>query len=353
MWRTPVMSVAGEMKGFLNAAAVVLMALTVIACGAIGTLKGSDDGWKRNTELWSDVPKMDGLSPSNLEPPFFVKLLMRTALNQIGGRGGKETGDWIVFDSEKTLDEIKNFYSNERMAAKGWDKSDKSTCVSGNEYGAAQVGLVCFFARHEGDKDIGLMIIPAKSEEAGKINVWFVRVETPRDSAQSPSSESKRANDERSTNMSTAPAPYGIDQRPMPAGTNINQLLPGRVGRYAREGLRSGTSENLKPDEIGGAIDAPIYADYRSGNDSIFVELGVMHSVRDARDSLDVAVGDAAGGVFPTDPRFGARGKEPSYLKVIDNNGAFFAWTRGSYFFSAHAKNGEVALDDFMRSFPY
>jgi len=85
----------------------------------------------------------------------------------------------------------------------------------------------------------------------------------------------------------------------------------------------------------------------------IFVELGVMHSVKDARDSLDVATGDAPGGVFPTDPRFGARGQEPSYLKVIDGNGAFFAWTRGSYYFSAHAKSGEAALDAFVQAFPY
>jgi hypothetical protein len=327
------------------------MALTVIACGAINTLKGNDVSLKPTSELWSDVPKMDGLSPSTLEPPFFVKLMMRTAMNQICGRGGKDTGDWIVFDSTKTPDDIKNFYNNERMAANGWEKSDKSTCVSGSEYGVSQVGMVCLFIRQVGGKDVGLMIIPAKAEAAGQINVWFVRVEALRDAAQK--TASKNSNDERSPNMSRAPAPYGIDRRPMPTGTNINQLLPSQVGPYAREALRTPTSKNLNPEEIGGAIDQPIYADYRAGNATIFVELGVMHSVKDARDSLDVAVGDAAGGVFPTDSRFGARGQEPSYLKVIDTNGAFFAWTRGNYYFSAHAKSGEAALDAFIQAFPY
>ena len=344
------------MKALLNAAALASMALTVIACGTIHPPKGGDDSLKRTSELWSDVPKMDGLSPSKLEMPFYVKLLMRTALNEICGRGGKDTGDWIVFDSTKKPDDIKNFYSNERMAASGWDKSDKSTCVSGNEYGAPQVGMVCLFIRRVGDKDVGLMIIPAQADEAGQINVWFVRVEAPRDSASNTASRdapNKRANDEGSKNVSTTPAPYGIDQRPMPAGTKVDQLLPAQVGPYTREGLRLATSQNLKPEEIGDAIDGPIYADYRAGNATIFVELGVMHSVKDARDSLDVAAGDAAGGVFPTDPRFGARGREPSYLKVIDSGGAFFAWTRGNYYFSAHAKSGEAALDAFVQAFPY
>jgi len=344
------------MKALLNASALAALAVTVIACRGINPLKGSDSGLTRSPELWSDVPKMDGLSSSNLEPPFFVKLLMRTALNQLGGKGAKDTGDWIVFDSARKSDDVKAFYSNERMAANGWEKSDKSTCVSGSEYGVPQVGMVCLYVRHTTDKDIGLMIIPAQAEQAGQINVWFVRVESPPDSKTSTASKNapaKRDSDERSTNMSNTPAPYGIDHRPMPTGNNVGQLLPEHVGPYVREGLRTPTSQNLKPEDIGGAIDEPIYADYRAGSATIFVELGVMHSVEDARESLDVAAGDAAGGVFPTDPRFGARGQEPSYLKVIDSGGAFFAWTRGNYYFSAHAKNGEAALDAFLQAFPY
>jgi hypothetical protein len=212
--------------------------------------------------------------------------------------------------------------------------------------------MVCLFARQMADKDVGLMVIPSQADETGRINVWFVRVEAPHDSATDAASK-KQANNDGNIKMNGTPPPYGIDQRPMPTGTKIDQLLPAQVGPYVREGLRTPTSKNLKPEEIGGAIDEPIYADYRAGNATIFVELGVMHSVKDARDSLDVATGDAAGGVFPTDPRFGARGQEPSYLKVIDNNGAFFAWTRGSYYFSAHAKSGEAALDAFVQAFPY
>ncbi len=57
--------------------------------------------------------------------PLYVKVLMRTALNRIGGRDGKDTGDWIVLTTTKTRDDLKSFYTSERMAANGWDKIDK------------------------------------------------------------------------------------------------------------------------------------------------------------------------------------------------------------------------------------
>ena len=104
------------MKQLLNAAAATLVAVTLVAC-IPNALKGGGDGLTRTSELWSDVPKMDGLSPSELEMPLYVKLLMRTALNRIGGRDGKDTGDWIVLTTTKTRDDLKSFYTSDRMAA--------------------------------------------------------------------------------------------------------------------------------------------------------------------------------------------------------------------------------------------
>ena len=66
-----------------------------------------------------------------------------------------------------------------------------------------------------------------------------------------------------------------------------------------------------------------------------------------------VVVGDANEGIYPSDPRFGSFGTEPSYLKVVNKDGAFFAWTRGGYFFTADAEDGEADLDAFINAFPY
>src|SRR5262245_46077478 len=68
----------------LIAATIVI----IVGCGKMNPLHSSDDNWKSVAQLWSDVPKMDGLNQSKLEPPFFIKLVVRTALDQVLGRGG-------------------------------------------------------------------------------------------------------------------------------------------------------------------------------------------------------------------------------------------------------------------------
>lgn len=138
--------------------------------------------------------------------------------------------------------------------------------------------------------------------------------------------------------------PYAIDRRPMPIGLDLDRLLPQQVGPYARASIEG---PPLQPDGDS------LYARYRSGATEIFVEFAVMSRAELAQEILRVAAGDAAGGVFPTDPTFGAIGKEPSYLKTTNANGAFFAWTRGVYYFSAHAKSGQAALDAFLQAFPF
>ncbi|MFN8456096.1 MAG: hypothetical protein U0401_15750 [Anaerolineae bacterium] len=138
----------------------------------------------------------------------------------------------------------------------------------------------------------------------------------------------------------TAIPPYGIDKRPMPTGNDLEQLLPKQVGSFTRQSLQ-------KPAVAGD----PTYAEYRSGEADIFMEFALTESAANAQLVLDTAAGETTD-KFPTDPHFGAMGKEPSYLKVI-GEGAFFAWTRDRYYFSAHAKRGVQDLDAFMQVFPY
>jgi hypothetical protein len=146
-------------------------------------------------------------------------------------------------------------------------------------------------------------------------------------------------------------APYGVEKRPMPVGLNLDELLPKQVGPYTRTLLEKSEQRGVAPTGI--QIDGnSVYATYNAGPKEIFVELGVSSSAQNAQDTLEVAAGDAAGG-FPSDPRFGSIGTEPSYVKVNDGSAAFYAWTRGNYFFSASAKGGEADLDAFMGSFPY
>jgi hypothetical protein len=287
--------------------------------------------------------------------PMFVKLLMRTALNNLY-RLNKENedrtpskGDWAVFATTKLPEDVKNFYTNERMTSFGsWEASKNSTCLNGGDHGFSGVG--CVFKKIANNRGIGLLIVAAQDEQKKQTNVFFVRVETdetpaankPGNAAAIPKGPIKPLN---------GTAPYGIEKRPLPGGLNLDELLPKQVGPYTRTLLEKSEQRGVTPSSI--EIDGnSVYATYRAGPREIFVEFAVAGSKENAQAMLDTAASEVTG-KFPTDPRFGSIGTEPSYLKSNNESGAFYAWTRGNYYFSASAKGGEADLDTFMQSFPY
>src|SRR5262245_9276646 len=133
----------------------------------------------------------------------------------------------------------------------------------------------------------------------------------------------------------SAEIPYGIPNRPMPDGTNLDRLLPPRVGNFVRD--------PIKPPGKG----MPIYADYRRDPAGIFVELGICDDARDANSAVQTAAGETG-----MEDSIVASG-DISCFQTSNADGAFVAWPRGRYYFSAHAKGGIKDLDEFMAAFPY
>lgn len=328
------------------------LVLALVSCRLVDKLT-NDQNLKRVGELWSDVPRMEGLASSEAEMPVYVKLLMRTALNNLYRLNKKDedrtpaTGDWAAFTTTKSPDDVKNFYTNERMTSfGGWEASKNSTCFNGSEYRFAGIG--CVFRKTANNRGIGLLIVAAPDEQKKQTNLFFVRVET----------------DDKPANTNTTPrpakteikplngtAPYGIEKRPMPAGLNLDELLPKQVGPYTRTLLEKSDQRGVMPSSI--EVDGnSVYATYKAGSKEIFVEFAVAGSAANAQSTLETAAGETTG-EFPTDPRVGSIGTEPSYLKANNESGAFYAWTRGNYYFSVTAKGGAADLDAFMQSFPY
>ena len=127
--------------------------------------------------------------------------------------------------------------------------------------------------------------------------------------------------------------PYGIAGRPMPEGTDIDRLLPVRVGSFTRDPIKT----------PGPAM--PIYGNYKRGAATIFMELGIGDNARDADAILETAAGETGDAILKSGPI--------GYFRSVNADGAFMAWTRGRYYFSAHAKVGEKALDEFLQAFPF
>jgi hypothetical protein len=168
-------------------ALLAVFALASLACGLINIVNnatGGDDNYKAASSLWSDVPQMEGLKPSELESlPPFIKLALRLILGNLGRlnpQGEDQTTgniDWIVFTADKiTSDDVRNFYTNERMVDNGWDDAgQESTCVSGSEFGYSQIGAFCVFAKQK--ENIELAIIAAQDETTKQLNVFFLRLQ--------------------------------------------------------------------------------------------------------------------------------------------------------------------------------
>lgn len=139
----------------------------------------------------------------------------------------------------------------------------------------------------------------------------------------------------------SAEPPFEIDNRPSPQGKDIDVLLPRQVGDYARASIRRGAD-----------IRHPIYADYRCGESGIFVELGICDNEVDARQGVVTARAETT----EADRIIHAWriGTDPSFLlESSPGSGAFMAWTRGCYYFSAHARGGQQDLERFVKAFPY
>jgi hypothetical protein len=142
--------------------------------------------------------------------------------------------------------------------------------------------------------------------------------------------------------MDLSGVPYSIDQRPMPQGDDPETLLSREVGDYLRKSLQ------LPRDVHTGSI----YAEYRFGRSGIFVELGICDDRSGALNALSTAKRETDA-EFPDDPQVFFDQEDPSFLRTVNRLGAFMAWTRGRYYFSAHAKRGAADLETFMRAFPY
>jgi uncharacterized protein YceK len=176
------------MNRILLVAFLTMLALAAAGCGVINTITtltgGNSGNTKTVSELWSDVPKMDGLTPSQMDMPLPIKLVMRTVVGNLGrlNSAGQDqtTGniDWIVFTSAKTPDDVKSFYTADRMATNGWQMGNQSSCMSGGEAGVAQIGTLCVFEKQQGSQQTQLAVIAFEDDQAKQMDVFFLRLET-------------------------------------------------------------------------------------------------------------------------------------------------------------------------------
>ncbi len=97
-------------------ALLLLLAFTMfmtMGCGIVNSLLGGKTSGTVD-DLWADVPRLDGLTKSNLDLPLSTRLIIKTAVSAALGKDGGDF-NFIAFTTNKTPKDAMDFYTTERM----------------------------------------------------------------------------------------------------------------------------------------------------------------------------------------------------------------------------------------------
>ena len=157
------------MKLRLGFALCVVLLVAATACSLTSLIPGAGSSATASA-LWTDVPPLDGATRDNIEMPLPVRLAMQAVL-----QGQVE---FIIYSTPKTPQEIKDFYTKERMQAAGWDANSSAGCESNTNQSQSQSGMqdMCFFSKTEGTKEVGLVILMVQDDKTKNTQLFYARV---------------------------------------------------------------------------------------------------------------------------------------------------------------------------------
>jgi len=151
------------MKPLTSILALVLLFAVVVSCRMAERLTGSDAVAVNN--LWPDVPPLAGARRIDLKLPFAAKVALGTMVK------GKLS--FIAFTTDKSIQEVKDYYSKDRMATVGWTPQDQG-CVGDTEETKGH-GTVCLYKRKNQAQEEGLAIVMSHVEESKDTNLVYAR----------------------------------------------------------------------------------------------------------------------------------------------------------------------------------
>ena len=151
----------------------LILAATIVftmACGALNTITNMATGGGAGTvsELWKDVPPMDGATKADLQMPVFVTLMMKTMAQ------GK--ADFIAYTTTKTGDDVAAFYTADLMKANGWEAAGTGCNSMKDDKGNGM--SICTFSKKADGKEEALAIVAAPDEKTKLTSIFYIRIDT-------------------------------------------------------------------------------------------------------------------------------------------------------------------------------
>lgn len=177
----------GRMHTFHLLLALVLMISVVLSCRMAESLTGNPKAGTVSN-LWPDVPAFTGATKADLEIPLGPRLALRAMMQ------GKVS--FIAFTTPSSAEDVKNFYTNDRMKVAGWTPNEKG-CIGDTEDQKSE-GAICLYGRKDGNKDEALAIIIAQDEKTKQTQIFYARIDMTRPSP----SPSQRTEDRQTVDPS-------------------------------------------------------------------------------------------------------------------------------------------------------
>lgn len=143
------------------------------ACGMVNTLLGGRSSGTVN-ELWSDVPRMDGMTKADMDMPLAARLMVQT-ISQ-----GKM--NFIAYTIPGGPQAVMDFYTTERMTNAGWNSSETTGCYG--DTSTAEAGTMCIFGKESDGKKEILAVVAATEDTTRGTAIFFVRIDATEQTSQ-------------------------------------------------------------------------------------------------------------------------------------------------------------------------
>jgi hypothetical protein len=159
------------MKARYMIALSAALLVAALGCGVIDSVvnQAVSGGKPAGTvaDLWTDVPKMDGMNKVNMDLPIPAQLAVKAVT--------QGNFDFIAYSTNKAPQDVVNFYTPDRMKAAGWDSQDTGGCTVSSDTSSG-AGGICVFSQTGGSKNNALMIVIAQDASTKQTQLFFIRV---------------------------------------------------------------------------------------------------------------------------------------------------------------------------------
>lgn len=143
--------------------ALALLLAVALSCNLAERLAG-DDQSVMVAELWSDVPAFPGATKTDVKLPLPMRIIFSRMMK------GKVS--FITFRTDKSQQEVKDFYSGNSMTDAGWARVDDSCFRDTKEVKTG--GAMCSFTKRGPKEEV--VAIMAQPESSGT-TIFYMRID--------------------------------------------------------------------------------------------------------------------------------------------------------------------------------